>query len=260
MDKVGFHSARAAQIATLETRPDKTTPTMGTIHDVWEAKAVSIGFDPIALDSLLIPDRTHQFSDHQARRLFNHLAGPEGLTMNASTFDRRHIIQGIAAGLRQGAPVDLVERLADAFLTRVDIVELGAGREFTHASKYSTTELMALETTLTTSALARADEGCGIARPDAIEDAIARRPSMADEQVVMVEPLCRDGAGVAVVAASAGTGKTFALDAAHEAWRESGYTVIGAALAAMAARELESASNIPSATLTRLTSAASRPT
>jgi len=53
MDRTGFRTARAAQIATLETRPDKTTPTEGTIRDVWTAKAAEIGFDPTGLGDVI---------------------------------------------------------------------------------------------------------------------------------------------------------------------------------------------------------------
>jgi ATP-dependent exoDNAse (exonuclease V) alpha subunit len=79
------------------------------------------------------------------------------------------------------------------------------------------------------------------------------RPTITAEQVEMVERLCRDGDGVSVVSAPAGTGKTYALGAAQEAWTESGHRVIGTAVAAKAARELERSAGIHSETLTRLT-------
>src|SRR5215218_6172500 len=55
----------------------------------------------------------------------------------------------------------------------------------------------------------------------------------------MVERLCRDGDGVSVVVGKAGTGKTFALAAAREAWQAAGLPVLGVAVARRAARELE---------------------
>jgi len=78
--------------------------------------------------------------------------------------------------------------------------------------------------------------------------AIAARPSHGAEQRSMVERLCLDGGPVSVVIGRAGAGKTFTLDAAHEAFQASGHRVIGVSLAARAARELEAGSGITSST------------
>jgi hypothetical protein len=64
--------------------------------------------------------------------------------------------------------------------------------------------------------------------------------------------LCRRGRGVEVVRAAAGTGKTFVLDAAREAWQASGLEVIGCAISARAALELADQSGIPSMTIASL--------
>lgn len=66
------------------------------------------------------------------------------------------------------------------------------------------------------------------------------------------EMVCRittSGAGVEVVVGKAGAGKTFALDAPRAAWQSAGHQVIGTALAARAAAELQDGSGIPSGTL-----------
>jgi ATP-dependent exoDNAse (exonuclease V) alpha subunit len=68
----------------------------------------------------------------------------------------------------------------------------------------------------------------------------------------MVRRLTTSGAGVEVVVGKAGTGKTYALDAAREAWEASGLQVTGVALAARAALELEESAGIRSTTLARL--------
>ena len=186
----------------------------------------------------------------QITHLLTHLAGPEGLTEKDSTFDRRHALQAVAAGLPAGAPVELIEQIVDVFLDRPDIVALGDSRTFMHLTRYSTTELLRLEQRLIDSAVGPPR------RPHRHRHDTTRRrrrspigPRLADEQIDMVDQLCRGGSGVVVVAAAAGTGKTYALDAARDAWEPTGYRVLGAALAAKAARELESAAGIPSCTL-----------
>ena len=75
----------------------------------------------------------------------------------------------------------------------------------------------------------------------------------------MVRRLTTDGDGIAVVVGAAGTGKTFALDAARLAWEHDGYTVIGCALAARAAAELQAGAGIRSTTIAGLLSELDQP-
>ncbi len=65
----------------------------------------------------------------------------------------------------------------------------------------------------------------------------------------MVRELTTSGEGVQVVRAAAGTGKTYALEAARAAWQESGSKVHGCALSARAARELQEQTAIPAQTI-----------
>jgi photosystem II stability/assembly factor-like uncharacterized protein len=58
--------------------------------------------------------------------------------------------------------------------------------------------------------------------------ALARRTSISPEQRRMVEEITLGGRGVDVVVSRAGTGKTFALDAARDAWESSGVRVVAA--------------------------------
>ena len=104
-------------------------------------------------------------------------------------------------------------------------------------STYSTTGLLKLEQQLIDEAAESSAAGLGVASAEQVEEALAHRPTIGDEQAAMVRRLTTSGAGVDVVAAAAGTGKTFGLDAARDAWQRSGYCVVGASLAAEAAHE-----------------------
>jgi len=92
----------------------------------------------------------------------------------------------------------------------------------------------------------------GRTQPEILAAALVRRPTLEPEQEAMVRQICERGAGVDVVEGIAGSGKTFALAAAHRAWIGSGYRVRGACLAARAAQRLEEGSGIASTTLDRL--------
>ena len=118
--------------------------------------------------------------------------------------------------------------------------------------RYSTPEHLALEQAL----IERIEASDGRVRAwrtrDDVRRAIAARPTLSGEQQRLVEPLCLDGDGVAVVAGKAGTGKTFALGAAREAWQAAGHPVLGVAVARRAAGELQDGAGIESTSVAAL--------
>jgi ATP-dependent exoDNAse (exonuclease V) alpha subunit len=75
---------------------------------------------------------------------------------------------------------------------------------------------------------------------------------LSDEQVELVRAMTLSGDGVQVINAKAGSGKTIALGVARQAWEAAGYRVIGAAVAARAARELHQRAGIPANTIAKL--------
>jgi conjugative relaxase-like TrwC/TraI family protein len=72
----------------------------------------------------------------------------------------------------------------------------------------------------------------------AFKEAIAKRPTIRPEQAEAVRAITQEEGSLKNVCGWAGTGKTFALDCAREAWEGSGYTVIGGAVSGKAARGL----------------------
>ncbi len=92
----------------------------------------------------------------------------------------------------------------------------------------------------------------------AVDEILRRRPTTGGDQDEMVRRLTSSGAGVDVVVGKAGAGKTFALDAAREAWQSSGHRVLGAALSGRAAAELEAGTGIDSYTIHSLLAALDR--
>lgn len=266
----GESSARAAQAATLETRRAKDHGVVpAVITAEWQVRAAALGFDAAAIESVLDRRRPSALNTAVARAVASDLGGPEGLTKHASTFSRRDVIRAWCDRLGDGGPVDQVMALADGFLadadhvTRLmpdgdidgDVIRRADGRTVRAAvadARYSTPELLALEARAIAAAMDRRGARAAVIDDAAVEAAVAGRPSLADEQASMVRRITTSGAGVDVVVGKAGAGKTFALDAAREAWQQDGYRVIGTALAARAAAELQAGAGIPSTTLTRL--------
>ncbi len=268
MARTGGDSARAAQIAAYATRRMKDhTATPESLLDGWRQRAVDLGFDAERVCNQINADIDHQrdIGVIHLTPMFERLAGPDGLTRNRSMFGRREVIQGICDLLPNGAPIASIVEWADLFVASEHCVQLtGTGASAirtkdgrvvsarTDETRFSTPDMLATERRLIDTAVRRTGDGVGCADHRHVDAAISARPTLSDEQVQMVLRVCFSGAGVDIVEGVAGAGKTYALAAANQAWTQSGNTVIGCALAAKAARQLQTDADIPSQTIDRL--------
>ena len=264
----GFDSARSAQLAAYATRRMKDhSATPESLAHGWRQRAAELGFDYEQVCDRLNADTLTPRSTGlvHLNPMFEHLAGPDGLTKNRSTFGRREVIQGICDLLPNGAPIADICEWADLFIdsdrctrlagTKSAVIRTNDGRTVsarTDETRFSTPDMLATERRLIATAVERVNAGVGAAASYLVDIAIAQRPSMSDEQAEMARQLCTSGSGVDLVEGVAGAGKTFALAAANQAWTDSGYIVIGCALAAKAARQLQTDADIPSHTIDRL--------
>ncbi len=266
MSSRGTSGPRAAQVAALDTRRRKRHGVADDdLRREWRDRAAELGW---AIDELQdrLGHEAAQFDDEHWARIVEALAGPQGLTRERSSFGRRDVLRAICDRLPPGVRVTAaeLESLTERFLAgptvvplvgepSCDSVECGFrrrdGRPLPVASeehRFTTVDLLDVEHRLLESVATARDARVGQAEPAAVSSSLAARPSLSREQAVMVRRLTEGGEGVAVVAGRAGTGKTFALDAAREVWEASGFTVMGAAVARRAAYELERGAGIPS--------------
>lgn len=244
MAETGAHSRNGKQVATLATRPDKRAPeTTGTLRDRWACEAAEIGVGTGDITAL-----RRQGREPAPPAVTRHTLDA-ALTEHASFFDRRDALRTIAERAVDGIDVTATEMRADRYLKSEAVVELSPALT---GMRYSTPELLRIEAELIASAHRHQHDGVAVAEPDDVDDAIASRPSLNEEQQALVRTVTTSGAGIDLVVGAAGAGKTFALDAAREAWQRSGHRVIGVALAARAAAELQAGSGIPSFTIDAL--------
>jgi ATP-dependent exoDNAse (exonuclease V) alpha subunit len=159
------------------------------------------------------------------------LAGPDGLTGQASTFTRTDVVDALAKRLPVAPTAQdaltQVEVAADRFLAE-RAVRVAHDRRL-GVARYSTPELLAIERHLVDGAAQRADQGCAAVRPDVVRQVLERHATAGEDQAAMVRDLTQGGAGVAVVVGRAGSGKTWALGLAREAFELDGYHVLGMA-------------------------------
>ncbi len=249
MAERGESSARAAQTAALATRASKdyavSTPEL---RDRWQAIAAEHGLTRTDLANVTDRATPTPPSEVRLRQIVDHLIGPRGLTAEASAFAFRDVVRAWA----QAHPAGATPRTPGAAGGVDDRAARGPGNRPRRPRR----RLLHPGAARPRSRTHRPGDP---ARRGRRRDCVirARRggaraaPSISDEQAAMVCSLTSTGAGIEVVRGYAGTGKTFALEAAREAWEAGGTRVIGAALAGKAAEGLQAGSGIASGTIAR---------
>jgi len=258
-------TARLVQHVVHATRPPKSHETPETLYGRWQQEARGLGYEPERLvreitqvtrgreqhlagtagrdgDSADAPGGTPAglagtltagagLPERTIRTMFDRLAGPEGLTEQASTFTRREVLCAVGREL----PADVagmvgpagLEGLADRFLTERAVSLMGE-----HAigeRRYATPELLAVEQHLIDAAMSRTCEQAGTCSHDTLRDTLAAHPTIGADQAAMLRDITQGGQGVSVVVGKAGTGKTYTLGVARHAWQLEGFRVVGAA-------------------------------
>jgi ATP-dependent exoDNAse (exonuclease V) alpha subunit len=152
------------------------------------------------------------------------LSGPDGLTGNHNTFARRHAVAEIAGEFVDGIAPDALER--------------------------ATEELLACEGSILHGTVRRHSSMTGEIAGRFVDSALAEaQPTLNADQAAAVRAISTSGNGVDTVQALAGTGKTTMMRTLAETYRRAGFSVIGTAPTARAARELRDVAGVPANTL-----------
>jgi conjugative relaxase-like TrwC/TraI family protein len=250
LERLGAAGRSASQVATLATRRAKDyRVSPESLMPGWRARAEELGFGVRELRALLERGPVVEPRIEQPE-LFAELRSPSGMTARRSTFTRRDLLQVLAERSDPSERVTVVglQLMADAFLASEEVVRVTEVGE----PRYSVRELIAKEREIVELATLTGGKGVPVASDAGFKLAVERRPALTSEQRRMVERLTREERFVQIVVGKAGTGKTFALDAAREAWEASGVQVFGVAVARRAARELEEGAGIRSTSLSAM--------
>jgi conjugative relaxase-like TrwC/TraI family protein len=250
LEDLGGSSRRTREIATLETRHAKDPGLEGPgLRERWLAQGMEMGFGREEAEAVLgLPGRS-ELTLEDAEQVRKELLGRDGLTAERSAFERRDVVRAVAESLPDGARLHEIEGFAEWFVGDEEVVALErasrAGERL-----LTTREMLRLEASVLSASREMAGRGARVPE-QVLESVLSERPELSEEQAEMVRRLTTSGDGLQVVIGKAGTGKTYALDAARAAFQRGGYRVLGTALAARAAAELEAGAGIPSCTLAR---------
>jgi conjugative relaxase-like TrwC/TraI family protein len=225
----GIKASSAAAVATRA--PKDQSESEQSVYARWAAELAEQGVGERELAAVCRGERGRPATAQEVRQVLEDLAGPEGLTEQASTFTRVDVVDALAKRLPVAPSAQQAltqaEAAADRFLEE-RAVRVARDRRL-GVDRFSTPELLALERQLVDGASRRAGERCAVVRPELVRQVLDRHATTGEDQAAMVRDLTQGGAGVAVVVGRAGSGKTWTLGVAREVFELAGYQVLGAA-------------------------------
>ncbi|QPC93083.1 Ti-type conjugative transfer relaxase TraA [Mesorhizobium sp. INR15] len=185
--------------------------------------------------------------DNGARIIADPSVALEAITHQQSTFTRKDIAK---FSHRHSDGMEQFNEVVTAISNAPDLAELG--KDGRGEDRFTTRQMIETEQRLHRAAERMvAEERHAVSDQDreaALAVAKQRGLVLSGEQTDALDHIT-DGHGLGVVVGFAGTGKSAMLGVARQAWAAAGYEVRGAALAGIAAENLESGSSIPSRTI-----------
>ena len=242
----GRSSARSAQVATLETRRSKDySVDADTLTANWVREAAEVGFTPEQAQACVGVAAAVDLTDDDAEALFTVLAGAHGMCERSSTFRRSDVIESISALTDAKATAGQVGELADRFLAGGRVIAIDPAtavrgqQRRSNQKRWTTVELARIERSLLDRASQTLLTGEHSLTVSSVEAVVASRPELSDEQAVMVERVCASDQFVLPVEGRPGAGKTYATEAVVAAHVAGSVPILGCAVSAAAAAELE---------------------
>ena len=282
LDTHGASGSAAAGVAQRATRRTKQVPgEFAAIEAVWHQRADALGWGPAEFEQLLAAGTPAALSGllveavvwrdgvrHVGTRLVEFDEWLEWLletrvTAHDGTFTRFDLTRAIGSALPASTSADVVDSTVQRALASPAVVPIGD-----HAAEampvwascrmvfddrdvsYTTRSLLQLEERLVCQLSDGVCAGVGVLDPAQV-DRIVAGSTLGADQAAAAQRLVTAGDRVAVLVGRAGTGKTHTLGTVRALYEEAGFTMIGLAPSARAARELQAGAGIESTTIAR---------
>jgi conjugative relaxase-like TrwC/TraI family protein len=228
----GLSGIKASSAAAVATRaPKDYSESEQSVYGRWAAELAALGVGERQLAEVCSGGRGRPATRTELDAVLEELAGPDGLTGQVSTFTRTDVVDALAKRLPVASSAqEALTQVQDAADPDGPLGQEPLGRVLhLGMDRYSTPELLALERHFVDNATQRADERCAVVQPELVRQVLDRHQTAGEDQAAMVRDLAQGGEGVALVAGRAGSGKTWALGVAREAFELAGYQVLGCA-------------------------------
>jgi Ti-type conjugative transfer relaxase TraA len=194
-------------------------------------------------------ERSARLEDHQriAREngekiLKNPSIALDAITRQQSTFTHQDLARFVN---RHTVDAQQFQAVYDKVKGSLQLVALG--RDMQNRERFTTKELLAIETTMLERVGQLVERNCH-AIADTVKANERSESHLSTEQQIAFSHLVSEG-DLKNVIGYAGSGKSYLLGAAREAWEASGYRVQGVTLSGIAAENLEAGSGIESRTI-----------
>ena len=125
LEEHGLLGPEARQIAAVRTRHAKDYDvTPAELAPEWRTRAASLGLDRDAISKVLDRNEFRALGADTKQSIARDLLGPYGLTLQASSFDRRDVVCAFASAAQHGVTRGEIETFVDAFLRDTRVLPL----------------------------------------------------------------------------------------------------------------------------------------
>ena len=241
----GFSGAVASKVAALNTRGAKEHMPRDVLFEEWQKVGKEYDFGPERVKELTTHQQKERNPEKELSETLN--VATNKISDKESYFTRNSFVRHAAEEAQgRGLSAAEVRKGADDYLKESqEIVFLGEreGKKY-----YTTKEILELEKSIIDTARNRAGE-TKIVSDTALFSALEAKPKLDSEQKDAVKKITQSEGGTQIVTGFAGTGKSYMLEAAKDAFEKDGFKVYGAAPSGVAAQGLEESTGIRSATI-----------